>query len=168
MHAVLDNDRKYWCKNAFLGRVQRNQECGKSVGAIVIFHRCLVRRNHVTVSAVCPLLSHILNTILLVNSEDSSIVSHIEIKIKEDLGCWYVHLLQSLLDKCSYLDPRFRWKHVANQEEVTYQVKIEVVEMLQQNDAHDVAAEVEVAVSETTGIPKQKKMKAKVLFYSIV
>ena len=34
--------------------------------------------------------------------------------------------------------------------------KMEVVEMLQQNDAHDVAAEVEVAVSQTSEMPKQK------------
>ena len=104
----------------------------------------------------CPLLSHILNTILLVNSEDSSIVSQMKIKITENLGCWYVHLSQSLLDKCSYLDPRFKRKHMANQEEVTCQVKMEAVEMLQQNDAHDVAAEVEVAVSQTSEMPKQK------------
>ena len=31
--------------------------------------------------------------------------------------------------------------------------------MLQQNDAQDVAAEVEVAVSETSKMPKQKKVK---------
>ena len=82
-----------------------------------------------------------------------------KIKVKEDLGCRYVHLSQSLLDKCSYLDPRFRRKHVAKQEEVIYQLKMEAVEMLQKTDAQDVAAEVEVAVSETSEMPKQKKIK---------
>ena len=106
-----------------------------------------------------PLLSHILNSILLVNPEDSSFVSQMKIKVKEDLGRRYVHLSQSLLDKCSYLDPRFRWKYGTKQEEVIYQLKMEAVEMLQKIDAQDVAAEVEVAVSETSEMPKQKKVK---------
>ena len=48
---------------------------------------------------------------------------------------------------------------MAKQEEVIYQLKMEAVEMLQKIDAQDVAAEVEVAVSETSEMPKQKKIK---------
>jgi len=44
------------------------------------FTDALSGEHHVTVSAVRPLLSHILNTILLVNPEDSSIVSQMKIK----------------------------------------------------------------------------------------
>ena len=48
---------------------------------------------------------------------------------------------------------------MTKQEEVIYQLKMEAVEMLQKFDAQDVAAEVEVAVSETSEMPKQEKMK---------
>ena len=40
---------------------------------------------HVTVSAVRPLPSHIINHILLVKPEDRSIVSQMKAKISEDL-----------------------------------------------------------------------------------
>ena len=98
------------------------------------------------------MLSHILNTILLVSPEDSANVSQMKTNIKEDLECQCSNSsLSQLLHKCSSLDSRFREKYL---EEVICQVKMEAIEMLQQNDTHDVAAEVEVTVSEVTEIPR--------------
>ena len=114
---------------------------------------------HVTVSAMRPLLSHILNTNLLVSPEDSANVSQMKNKIKEYLESQYSNSsLSQLLDKCSYLDPRFRGKYLTDKEKATYQVKMEAIEMLQQNDTKDVAVEVEVAASEVTEILRQKRM----------
>jgi len=78
------------------------EEHGTGVEAIVIFYS---RASHYRVGSEPSAYSHILNTILLFNPEDNSIVSQMKIK---DLGCCYAHLSQSLQEKCSYFDPRFR------------------------------------------------------------
>ena len=85
-------------------------------------------------SAVRPLLNHIIKHILLVKPEDRPIVSQMKAKICEDLQHRYNSLTVTLLDKCSFLDPRFRGKYAMDKDEVTYQLKQEAVTVLESED----------------------------------
>ena len=53
------------------------------------FTDALSGEQHVTVSAVCPLLNHIMKHILLVKPEDRPIVLQMKAKISEDLQQHY-------------------------------------------------------------------------------
>jgi len=62
----------------------------------------------VTVSAVRPLLSHIMDNCLRASPDDCAIVKEMKEIIGDKLQVSYLHVETSrLLDKCSNLDPRF-------------------------------------------------------------
>jgi len=153
--AVLADDRKYWCK---MPSEEEFSTIENMVQILEPLSYALSGEFHVTVSALHPLHNHILNKILLGNPEDRATVLQMKTKIKEDLERRYSNHSQSLLDKCSYLDPTFREKYLSDK--VIYQVKMEAIEILQQSDTQEVvASEVEVTLSEITEIPRQKRMK---------
>ena len=82
-------------------------------------------------SAVHPLLDHIIKHILLIKLENRPIVSQMKAKISEDLQQRYNSLTVTLLDKCSILDPRFCGKYGMDKDEVIYQLKQEAVAVLE-------------------------------------
>ena len=88
------------------------------------FTDALSGEQHVTVSAVRPLLNHIIKHISLVVPEDRPIVSQMKAKISKDLQHRYNSLTVTLLDKCS---SRFCGKYAMDKDEVTYQLKQEAV-----------------------------------------
>ena len=82
----------------------------------------------VTVSAIRPLLNHILEDLLVVSSDDCSLVKEMKETISDDLSARYIDLeLPKLIDKCSYLDPRFRTCYLNNKEETLVQIKSEAI-----------------------------------------
>ena len=92
------------------------------------FTDALAGKKVVTVSAVRPLLKHILEDLLVVSSHDCSLVKEMKETISDDLSARYIDLeLSELIDKCSYLDPRFRTRYVNNKEETLVQIKSEAI-----------------------------------------
>ena len=80
------------------------------------------------VSAVRPLLKHILEDLLAVSSDDCSLVKEMKETISADLSTRYIDLeLSELINKCSYLDPRFRTRYINNKEETLIQIKSEAI-----------------------------------------
>ncbi len=72
------------------------------------FTDALSGEKYVTVSAVRPLLSHIMHNCLRASPDDCAIVKEMKEIIGDKLQVSYLHVETSrLLDTCSYLDPRF-------------------------------------------------------------
>ena len=134
IYVVLADDCKCWSKMPNEDEFITLEDMVKVLEPITYFTDALSGEQHVTVSAVRPLLSHIINHILLVKPEDRPIVSQMKAKISEDLQHRYNSLTVTLLDKCSFLDPRFRGKYAMDKDEVTYQLKQEAVVVLQSED----------------------------------
>ena len=81
-------------------------------------------------SAVHPLLDHILALIVSFSSDDCTVVKEMKAIIREDLSSRYSAHSIHLLDKCSYLDPRFRSKYITEKQEVVAQIKEEAVAVI--------------------------------------
>ena len=135
----------------------------KVLHPLSIFTDALSGEKHVTISAVRPLLDHILKKIVDVQPSDRPMVKQMKEKISEDLSNRYSSLATSLLDKCSFLDPRFRCKFVTDREEVLYQIKEEAVSELESFSPprpmptdHDIETE---STEEARPPVKKKKLK---------
>ena len=101
------------------------------------FTDALAGEKVVTVSAVRPLLKHILEDLLVVSSDDCSLVKEMKETISDDLSARYINLeLSELNDKCSYLDPRFRTRYLNNKEETLVQIKFEACRRHQRKTNH--------------------------------
>ena len=158
--AVLADDCKSWCKMPSEDEFTMLEDMAKVLEPLSYFTDALSGEHHVTVSAVRPLLNHIIKSILLVKPEDSTIISQMKTKISEDLQRRYNSLTVTLLDKCSFLDPRFRAKYVMNKDEVIYQLKQEAIATLESADETRVhEATGGNPTEESDGIPCPKKRK---------
>ena len=92
------------------------------------FTDALADEKVVTVSAFHPLLNHILEDLLVVSFDDCSLVKEMKETISDDLSARYIDLeLSELIDKCSYLDPRFKTRYLNNIEETLVQIKSEAI-----------------------------------------
>ena len=158
--AVLADNRKSWCKMPSEDEFTTLEDMAKVLEPLSYFTDALSGEHHVTASAVRPLLNHIIKSILLVKPEDSTIISQMKTKISEDLQRHYNSLTVTLLDKCSFLDPRFRAKYVMNKDEVIYQLKQEAIATLESADETRVhEATGGNPTEESDGIPCPKKRK---------
>ena len=129
--AVLADNRKYWSKMPNEDEFTTLEDMVKVLEPLSYFTDALSGEQHVTVSAVRPLLNHIIKHILLVKPENRPIVLQMKAKISEDLQQRYNSLTVTLLDKCSFLDPRFHGKYTMDKDEVIYQLKQEAVAVLE-------------------------------------
>lgn len=106
------------------------------------FTDALSGEKHVTVSAVNPLLQHILTSIVAPLPGDSRIVKEMKKVIYDDLQSRYTDpSVVSLLEKCSFLDPRFRCKYLSDKDVVVSEISQEAIEFLKS----DVPSPVRVA-----------------------
>jgi len=161
--SVLAEDRKHWNKMPSDGNFANLEDMVKVLHPLSIFTDALSGEKHVTISAVRPLLDHILKKIVDVQPSDRPMVKQMKEKISEDLSNRYSSLATSLLDKCSFLDPRFRCKFVTDREEVLYQIKEEAVSELESFSPprpmptdHDIETE---STEEARPPVKKKKLK---------
>lgn len=97
--AVLADDRKCWCKMPSDDKFATLEDMANVLEPLSYFTDALSGEHHVTASAVCPLLNHIIKSILLVKPEDRPVVSQMKTKISEDLQHHYNSLTVTLLDK---------------------------------------------------------------------
>ena len=117
-------------KSLNITRVQQTEAGGNvfSLEAFSTFTDALAGEKVVTVLAVHPLLKNIREDLLVVSSVDCSLVKEMKETTSDDLSVHYIDLeLSELIDKCSYLDPRFRTRYLNNKGETLVQIKSEAI-----------------------------------------
>ena len=130
MCAVLASDHKHWHKMPSDAEFATLEAVCAVLEPLSNFTDALSGEKHVTVSAVHPLLDHILTSIVSFSSDDCTVVKEMKTIICEDLSSRYSAHSIHLLDKCSYLDPRFRSKYITEKQEVVAQIKEEAVAVI--------------------------------------
>ena len=74
-----------------------------------MFTVALAGEKHITISAICPLLRHIVGQAVRVGADDCAIIREMKETIADKLQAHYIQEETSdLLDKCSFLNPRFK------------------------------------------------------------
>ena len=85
---------------------------------------------NITVSAIRPLLKHITEKLLDVSSDDCKLVKEIKGIIKEDILARYTNEeMMAMIDKSTFLDPRFKTRHLDNKEEIIAGLTTEAIEV---------------------------------------
>ena len=126
--AVLAEDRKNWHRMPSDHEFTTLEAMASVLGPLSTFTDALSGEVMVTVSAVRPLLKHILGSLLTSSADDCSLVKEMKETISDDLSARYIDSgISELIDKCSYLDPRFRTQYLNNTEETLMQVKSEAI-----------------------------------------
>ncbi|MGH0158908.1 UNVERIFIED_CONTAM: hypothetical protein FKN15_036490 [Acipenser sinensis] len=95
------------------------------------FTDSLSGEEHVTISALSPLLQHLHRDILDVNADqDREMVKQLKRTISEDLQSRYsAEGVKQFVSVCSFLDPRFRQEYLENKDATLAAVKQEAVEV---------------------------------------
>ena len=78
---VLAKDRKHWNKLPSENKFANLEDMLKVLELLLKFTDALAGEKHVTISAVCPLLDHILKTIVDVKPSDTPIVKEMKEKV---------------------------------------------------------------------------------------
>ena len=112
--AVLLEDRKSWCLMLNDRDVTVLEEFVKVVKPLSVLTDALSGEKEVTCSAIRPLLHHVVE---ICKEEDEDMPLSVEMKsvISTNLSSRYESAVISLIvDKCSFLDPRFKENYVAD------------------------------------------------------
>ena len=98
-----------------------------------VFTDALSGEKCITVSAIHPLLKHILKELLAVSSDDSSFVRDLKEAISDKLQAQYlIQNVSMILDVCSFLDPRFRAVYLTNKTNTLIRIETEACEVTDQ------------------------------------
>ena len=97
----------------------------------------LAGENCVTVSAVKPLLNHLLEKVLVAEDDDTDLTKEMKERILElrYLDSEFDHLLEL----SSFLDPRFKLNYVNNRAKVLEEIEKEMSQMIECSDDNDSA-----------------------------
>ena len=126
IRAVLAEDRKNQYQMSSDHEFRVLEVVAFSLHPLHIFTDALSDEKHITISVICPLLKHIVEEILAVASDDCAIITEMEETITDKLQAHYIqHEASDLLDKCSFLDPRFGGDYLANEEQTLSRLTIE-------------------------------------------
>ena len=94
------------------------------------FTDALSGEKNVTVSAILPLLQHILDKLLVVSCDDYPKAKDMKETIAGSLRAQYAKdTVRKLLSKCTFLDPRFRVECLEDKEETLLQIKDEALDI---------------------------------------
>ena len=100
----------------------------------------LAGENCVTVSAVKPLLNHLLEKVLVAEDDDTDLTKEMKERIKVDLELRYLDSeFDHLLELSSFLDPRFKLNYVNNRAKVLEEIEKEMSQMIERSDDNDSA-----------------------------
>ena len=106
--AVLSNDWKNWSKMPGDAECTNIETTVAILGPLSIFTDALSRKKWVNISAVRPLLNNILDILLNPSDDDIPLAKEMKLAISTDLRQRYSEPdTSALLDKCTFLDPRF-------------------------------------------------------------
>ena len=123
-----------------------------------IFTNALSGEKHLAISVVRPLLRHILDEILAVSPDDCSPSKEMKEIILDKLQTYYIHEgISNLLDKCTYLDPRFKARYLSNKEQIQAQIKQEAEDVCL--SVMPESQEPDHTTAVVPGAPPAKKMK---------
>ena len=131
--AVLAEDHKHRYKMPTDNEFSTIEAIVKVFEPLSYFTDALSGEKHVTASAIRPLLDHIHKKILLVSASDCTITKEMKMVMSNDLKSRYTTMLNGLLDKFSYLDPRFRSTYLLNKDEVIFEIKWEAVSVAEKD-----------------------------------
>ena len=139
------------------------------LGPLSLFTDALSGEKWVNISAVQPLLNHILDTFLNPSDDDIALAKEMKLAISNDLRPRYsAPDISILLDKCTFLDPRFRAGYLVDSEGTKVRIADEAVVILMNIDDCTSSDSTQYATdSESTYIgsqPPRKNEKVWVLF----
>ena len=134
--AVLAEDRKNWHRMPTDNEFSTLEAVASVLEPLSHFTDALSGEKCVTVSAVRPLLSHIMDNCLHASPDDCAIVKEMKEIIGDKLQASYLHVETSrLLDKCSYLDPRFRVDYLVDKDRTLREIESEAVSIAAKLDS---------------------------------
>ena len=122
-----------------------------------MFTDALSGETQTTVSAIHPLLKHITTSLLSVSTSDCVLMKDMKEIITDSWGSRYTYQkVSELINKCSFLEPRFKTNALPDSASTIAQLKAEAEEIVESPDG---AAELEVAPPP----PKKSKGLAAIL-----
>ena len=97
---------------------------------LLVFTDALSGEKCIPISAIQPLLEHILEKLLVPLLTDSCFVKEIKETISDKLQSQYIlQEFSDLLDVSSCLDPRFQLRYVVNSDKTIQQIRSEALEI---------------------------------------
>ena len=127
---VLAEDRRHWHCMPSPHDFTTLEAVSSVLQPLQVFTDALSGEKNVTVSAVRPLLKHITEKLLLISSDDCNLVKEIKETIKEDILARYTNEdMVALIDKSTFLDPRFRGRYLDSKEETIARLITEAIEV---------------------------------------
>ena len=131
--AVLAEDRKNWHRMPSDSEFSVLEAAASVLMPLSVFTDALSGEKSVTVSAIRPLLNHITQDLLHISPDDCAIIKEMKEIISDKLQARYISQeISDLLDKCSYLDPRFREDHLADKDRTLSYIQSEAVSIADQ------------------------------------
>ena len=125
--AVLAEDRKSWHIMPTDAHFSVLEKLAKVLEPLHFLTDGLAGEQEVTASAIRPILKHI-EVICSLQDEDHPLTKQIKTLIIQDLSSRYESaMMSSLLDKCTFLDPRFKADFTADKDLVVSDLQYEVM-----------------------------------------
>ena len=107
--AVLVDDRKNWSKMLTDQELNTIEVVATILEPFSFLTDALSGEKNITLSAICPVLKHVLEKLTAPNDEDTRLAKEIKLAIHTDISNRYGdYAITMLLDKAAFLDPRFR------------------------------------------------------------
>ena len=127
VRSVLSEDRNL----AHLVITWQDRDILESVATTLKPLKCMTE-HCVTVSAVKPLLNHLLKRVLVAEDDDTDLTKEMKERIKVDLEVRYLDsAFDHLLELSSFLDPGFKLNYVNNRAKVLEEIENEMSRMIE-------------------------------------
>ena len=122
--AVLAEDRRNWHRMPSDSEFSTLEAVSSVLQPLTVFTDALSGEKNVTVSAIRPLLKHILEELVASTDVDCALVKEMKETIADDLQARYINgNISELIDMCSFLDPRFKTRYLEDEEETLAKVE---------------------------------------------
>jgi hypothetical protein len=158
--AVLVEDRKSWHRMPSDSDFTILESVAAVLQPLHVLTDALAGEKHVTVSAIRLLLKHTVEEVLAAQSDDCEIAKEMKKTIADKLQSQYIPQNASeLLDKCTFLDPRFKADYLADQDRTLSQLQSEALEIAETIAVEEVGIVDTREESESENPPVPKKLK---------
>ena len=132
VRSVLSEDRT----SAHLAPTWQDRDVLQSVAAALKSLKCMTDalsgESCVTVSAIKPLLNHLLEKVLVAEDHDTDLTKEMKERIKVDLELRYLDKdFDHLLEISTFLDPRFKLNYVNNRAKVLEEIEREMSQLIE-------------------------------------
>ena len=118
VRVVLSSDRKTTHLLPTWQDIEVLESISKALSPIAELRDFLSGENHITISAVLPVLHNLKAKIFSPAGDDAQLTRDIKITVIRELHSRYTdHKVQKLLNTATFLDPRFKTQYCNNKEE---------------------------------------------------